>query len=222
MRLGRSTSGTTSEHEYHDDHHDDHRHDGHFSEADGSGAPVYDGRHREADARDRFGGTNFGAAFFGWLVTIAMAVLLTSIVGAVATAVGASGEVSRSEAQQEAGTVGVVAAVVLLAVMLIAYYTGGYVAGRMSRYDGGRQGFAVWIIGLAVTLVAVGLGLLLGSEYNLLDRVSVPRLPVPTDQLGLIGIITAVGVLVGTALAAVAGGKVGHRYHDKVDRAAYR
>lgn len=176
----------------------------------------------DAEARDRFGGINWGAAFFGWLVAVAIAILLTSIVGAVASAVGASANFTQSDAERAAGTIGVVAAAVLLVIMLIAYYTGGYVAGRMSRFDGGKQGVAVWVIGLLVTILAVVLGAVFGAEYNILDRVSLPRMPIPTDQLGWGGIITALAILLGTLLAAMAGGKVGHRYHDKVDRAAYR
>lgn len=176
----------------------------------------------DAEARDRFGGTNIGAAFFGWLVAIGMLILLTGIVGAIASAVGASTQVTQSDAQRQAGTIGIVAAAVLLVIMLIAYYTGGYVAGRMSRFDGGRQGIAVWVIGLLVTLVAAGLGVLFGSQYNVLEQVQLPSLPISTEQLGWGGIITAIAVLVGTALAAFFGGKVGHRYHDKVDRVAFR
>jgi amino acid transporter len=176
----------------------------------------------EADAHDRFGGTNFGAAFFGWLVAIAMTVLLTGVVGAIAAAAGSSVQVSQTDAEREAGTIGLVAAVVLAVVLLVAYYTGGYVAGRMSRFDGARQGLAVWLIGLVVTAIAVGLGLLFGAQYNVLDRVSLPQIPIPTDQLNVAGIVTALVIVVGTALAAVAGGKVGNRYHTKVDRVAGR
>lgn len=203
------------------------------SKSDADERRTDDGRAREdhrrgvgdphdAHARDRFGGTNLGAAFFGWLVAIAMTVLLSSIVGAIATALGAAGVVSQTEAERQAGTIGIVAAVVLLVVMLLAYYTGGYVAGRMSRFDGGRQGIAVWLIGLLVTLLAVVLGWIFGSDYNLLSRVNLPSLPIPSEQLGWGGIITALAILVGTALAAMAGGKVGHRYHDKVDRTVWR
>jgi len=176
----------------------------------------------QAQARDKFGGMNIGAGFFGWLVAIAIAILLTSIVGAIAAAAGASSNVTQSNAQRQAGTIGIVAAIVLLVVLLVAYFTGGYVAGRMSRFDGGKQGLAVWLIGLAVTILALVLGAVFGSQYNILDRVSLPRIPVSTDQLGTGGIITAVVILLGTLLAAMAGGKVGHRYHDKVDRAAVR
>ena len=62
----------------------------------------------------------------------------------------------------------------LLFVLGISYYAGGYVAGRMSRFDGGRQGLGVWMIGLVMTGVAMAVGLLTGAELNLLDRVDVP------------------------------------------------
>jgi amino acid transporter len=175
-----------------------------------------------ARAHDRFGGINWGAAFFGWLVAIALAVLLVSVAGAVSAAVGANTDVTQSEAERKAGTIGVAAAVVLLVVLLVGYYAGGYVAGRMSRFDGGRQGMAVWLIGLLVTLLAIALGAVFGTQYNILDRVDLPRIPVQSDQLGWGAAITAVAVLVLTLLAAALGGKVGHRYHSAVDRAAGR
>lgn len=176
----------------------------------------------DSAARDKYGGINWGAAFFGWLVAIAMTVLLSSIIGAVATGVGNANDLSQTQAQREAGAIGLAAAIALLVVMLLAYFTGGYVAGRMSRFDGAKQGIAVWVIGLVVTLIAVGVGVLLGSQYNILDRVNLPRIPVPTDTATWAGIITAAALVLGTLVAALLGGKVGHRYHDKVDRAAFR
>ncbi len=178
--------------------------------------------HTHGEARERFGGLNIGAAFFGWLVAIAVSILLTSIVGAVAGAVRSSTQITQSEAQRQAGTISLVSAIVLLVVLLVGYYTGGYVAGRMSRFDGGRQGVGVWLIGLVFTIVAIALGAIFGSQYNLLDRVSLPRLPVSSEQLGWGGIITAVAIVALTLLAAFLGGKVGHRYHDRVDRVAGR
>ncbi len=175
-----------------------------------------------AEAQDRFGGTNWGSAFFGWLVAIGLTILLTGIVGAVAAGISDSTQVTQSEAERQAGTIGIVAGVVLLVVLALAYYAGGYVAGRMSRFDGGKQGLAVWIIGLVVTLLAIGLGALFGNQYNIFDRVDLPRLPISTDQLSTGGVITAVAVLVVTLLAAMAGGKMGQRYHNKVDRVAHR
>jgi MFS family permease len=175
----------------------------------------------EERQREKFGGMNWGAAFFGWLVAVAVSVLLTSIVGAVAAAVGSQTRVTQNQAQRQAGTIGIIAAIVLLVVLMIGYYAGGYVAGRMSRFDGGRQGLGVWIIGLVVTLVAVGLGALFGSQYDILGRVNLPAVPVPTNALTWGGVIAGIAVLVGTLIAAIAGGAVGRRYHRRVDNAAY-
>lgn len=185
---------------------------------------VHDTRHDPGHdrARDKFGGLNIGAVFFGWLVAIAVAILLTSIVGAVSAAVGSNTAISQDEAERQAGTIGVVAAIVLLVVLAIGYYAGGYVAGRMSRFDGGRQGIGVWALGLLVTIIALVLGAVFGSQYNILDRVSLPRIPVSTEELGWGGVITAVAVLALTLLAAFLGGKMGHRYHNRVDRLAGR
>ena len=176
--------------------------------------------YREDPAREKFGGANLGAACFGWLVAVGVTALLTGILAVVATALDYSGNVTQSDVQREAGSVTLVIALVLLAVLLVAYYAGGYVAGRMSRFDGGRQGVAVWFVGLLVTVAAAVLGWVAGDQYNLLDRVDVPRIPIPTDSVTLGGIVTGVLVLLGTLVAAIAGGIVGRRYHDRVDRAA--
>ncbi len=174
-------------------------------------------------ARDRFGGANIGAAFFGWMVAVGMTVLLTGILAAVATAVGYAGTFTTSDATSNAATVGLGAAIALLVVLLVAYYCGGYVAGRMSRFDGGRQGLLVWVIALLVTVAAGVLAAVAGDQYNVLDRVDVPRIGLPSaSDVTTAGIVVGLAVLLGTLLAAMAGGKVGQRYHRRVDRAAER
>lgn len=170
-------------------------------------------------ARDRFGGVNPGAAFFGWLSAMGLTILLAGVVAAVASATG--NEWSRADAEAAAGTVGIVSAAVLLGILLVGYFAGGYVAGRMSRFDGGKQGTAVWALGLIVTILAAAAGWVAGNQYNVLDRVDLPQVPIPTDQLTWGGLVVGLLVLVGTLLAAMAGGAIGHRYHDKVDDEAY-
>lgn len=170
-------------------------------------------------AYDRFGGVNPGAAFFGWLGAMGLTALLAGIVAAGATALDR--EWSQADAENAAGTVGLVSAGVLLVVLLIGYFAGGYVAGRMSRFDGAKQGMAVWALGLIVTVLAAAAGWVAGEQYNVLDRVDLPQIPIPSDQLTWGGVATGLLILLGTLLAAMAGGKLGHRYHDKVDDEAY-
>jgi len=174
---------------------------------------------QDSVAREQFGGRNLGACFFGWLVAIGMTILLTGIIGAITAAVGEAATITQSDAEREAGTIGVAAAIVLLVVLAIGYYCGGYVAGRMSRFDGGRQGVGVWLIGLVITIVAGGLGALFGSQYNVLDRVDLPSIPISGDEIGWGAAITAAAAVVLTLLAAMVGGKAGRHYHDRVDRA---
>lgn len=175
----------------------------------------------EESPRDRYGGFTFAAAFFGWLVAVALTVLLAGIVGAVAAAAGATLSLTVSDAESEAGTVGLATGIALLVILFIAYFAGGYVAGRMSRFDGGRQGVGVWALGLIVTLLVVVVGAVFGSQYNIFDRVDMPSLPIPTQALTTGGIIAALVIIVLTLLAAILGGKGGQRYHHKIDRAAF-
>ena len=172
---------------------------------------------REAQ-HDEYGGFNLGAAFFGWLVAIGLTALLTALLSAAGAAIGLT-EVSDAEAQANAETISIVGGALLILVVAVGYYAGGYVAGRMSRFDGGRQGLAVWLIGLVVTIAAVAVGWVFGDQYNVLDRVDLPSIPIPRDQVTVGGILTGIVVLALTLVTSMTGGKVGEHYHRRVDRA---
>jgi hypothetical protein len=173
-----------------------------------------------ARQREEFGGINWGAAFFGWLVAVGLGSLLLGIMAAAGAAIGLT-EVSESEAERNAESIGLGGAIVLLAVLLAAYYCGGYVAGRMSRFDGARQGFGAWLFGILVTIVLTVAAVVLGSEYNVLEQLNLPSLPVGDSTFATGGAITLAIVLLGSLLAAIVGGKAGERYHKKVDRAGF-
>jgi hypothetical protein len=173
-----------------------------------------------ARQRDEYGGINWGASFFGWLVAVGVAALLTSILAAAGTAIGLT-TTSDSALQGAAEELSLGGAIALLVVLLVAYYAGGYVAGRMSRFDGARQGLGTWAIGLVVTIGLAVAAVILGDEYNILERLNLPSLPVGDSTLATGGIIALAAIVLGTVLAAIAGGKVGERYHKKVDRAGF-
>ncbi|HEY7454727.1 MAG TPA: TIGR04086 family membrane protein [Thermoleophilaceae bacterium] len=178
---------------------------------------------RDIRARQRaeYGGLNWGAAFFGWLVAVGIAVILLAILSAAGTAFGLS-EVSESEANSNAEAIGVVGGVLLIAVLAVAYYCGGYVSGRMSRFDGGRQGFGTWVIGLTVTIILAVAGVVFGSEYNVLEQLNLPRIPVEEGTLTTGAAIALAAVVLLTLLAALGGGKAGEHYHKRIDRAGFR
>jgi hypothetical protein len=174
-----------------------------------------------ARQREEYGGINWGAAFFGWLVAVGLGSLLVAILAAAGAAVGLTQNVSSSDATANADTVGLGGAIALLIVLMIAYYCGGYVAGRMSRFDGARQGLGAWLFGLLVTVLLALAAVILGSEYNVLSQLNLPSLPVGESTMTTGGAIALAAVVLGTLFAAVVGGKAGERYHRKVDRVGF-
>ncbi|CAA9213759.1 MAG: hypothetical protein AVDCRST_MAG52-240 [uncultured Blastococcus sp.] len=190
----------------------------------GEGAHSTRGTGRDAvDAqRSRYGGIKWGAAFFGWLSANGLAVLLVALLSAGGVAIGLTqGVPTTDEATDQAGTIGIVGGIVLLVVLFLAYLAGGYVAGRMARFDGARQGIAVWIIGVLVVLALAVAGVVFGSQYNVLQQLNLPRIPIDEGTATTGGIIALVAVLLVTLLGAILGGKLGDRYHRKVDRAGF-
>jgi hypothetical protein len=170
-----------------------------------------------ARQREEFGGFNFGAAFFGWLVATGLAVLLIAILGAAGAAIGLT-QLSEADTRDSAATISIVGGALLILVLAIAYYAGGYVAGRLSRFDGARQGLGGWLFGVVVTILLAAAGAVLGSEYNVLQRLDLPRIPIDEGSLSTGGLIALGAILLATLCTAIVGGKVGERFHRKVHR----
>ena len=170
--------------------------------------------------RDRFGGIRWGSAFFGLLSAIGLAAILLGIVAAAGVTVG----VSKIEdvTKGNADTISLGGAILVLAILALSWFCGGYVAGRMARFDGMRQGIGVWVwtivIGLALAIAAI-IG---GSEYDVFARLNLPNIAVGDQTLTTGGAITLAAGLIVTLIAAMAGGKVGDRFHRRVDRFAAR
>jgi hypothetical protein len=162
-------------------------------------------------------GFKFGAAFFGWLIMVAMLVLLSAVVGGAATAAYYVLGYTRTDLEDNAGTVAISAASAVVLVITFAYYIGGYVAGRLVRFDGMRQGFGVWMISLLLIVLASSAGAFLNSRYDYTARVDRPDLPLTDDTLLTGGLITAAALLMLPLLFALLGGRTGQRYHRKID-----
>ncbi|WP_245160264.1 hypothetical protein [Blastococcus sp. CT_GayMR20] len=199
-----------------------HRDDTVAMRTDGASATRGTARDAVTAQRARFGGIKWGAAFFGWLSANGLAVILIALLSAAGVAFGLAENVDTAdEAAQQAETIGIGGGIAVLVVLFLAYLAGGYVAGRMSRFDGARQGVAVWVIGLLVVLVLAVAGYLVGNEYNVLQQLNLPRIPIDEGTATTAGIVTLVAILLVTLLGAVLGGKLGERFHRKVDRAGF-
>ena len=173
--------------------------------------------------REEHGGIKIGSCFFGWLTATGMALLLTALAAAAGAAVGLATDTQVGEATdtatQQTDTVGVVSGIVLLVIVLVAYYCGGYVAGRMARFDGIKQGFGVWLWAIVIAILVAVIGVVAGAEFNVLKELNgFPRLPIDEGTMTTAGGVAAVAVLVASLVGALLGGMAGMRFHRKVDR----
>jgi uncharacterized membrane protein len=190
-----------------------------------SGASTPKSRRNDVVAaeKERFGGIKWGSAFFGWLTAIGLTVILSALATAIGAGVGAANTAgaqdAANQAQDNAQTIGIVSGIVLAIVLFLAYYCGGYVAGRMARFDGVKQGLAVWLWGIIIAIVLAILAAIAGDQFNLLSRIDgAPSIPVDGSLLTASGIIALVIAVLVPLIGAILGGKAGMHFHRKVDQ----
>jgi hypothetical protein len=169
--------------------------------------------------RQEFGGRiQWEAAFFGLLAAIGLAASLVAMVlgGLVAAGVTSSSEDSAGLVDQMMTGGGAIA----VAILALSYLAGGYVAARMARFDGWRQGLGIWLLSLVIVVAAGVTAWIAGGELNPTDSIALPDNPVDDGPLsGSAWVIVAV-LLVVPLLSALIGGVVGERFHRAVDRVA--
>jgi len=170
--------------------------------------------------RIRFGGISWGSAFFGLLSAIGLAALLLGIVAAAGVAIGVS-EI-KDVTNGDAETIGLGGAILVLAILALSWFCGGYVAGRMARFDGVRQGLAVWVWTVVIGVVLAIAAVIGGSDYDVFAQLNLPNVAVGDQTLTTGGAITLAAACVVTLVFAVSGGKFGDRFHRRVDRFAAR
>ena len=161
------------------------------------------------EARRRFGGIDVPATLAGTIAALGTAVLL----GGLLAGAGRIGYQRGLEGGDELPLGGFVAGLITLA---LAFLMGGWVAGRMARYDGARNGIltAVWFVLLAAIVSA--LGALVDRDYNIFPSVHLPQWfsnDATSNEALLTGILSVLVML----LAGWFGGRIGEAYHRRAD-----
>lgn len=181
---------------------------------------AYDTKTVVAWQKERFGGMKFGASFFGWLAAAGAGVLMTALLASLGAGIGLSASLNPDEVTGRAGTVGVISAAVLLVVIFVAYFCGGYVAGRMARFNGVKQGLGVWLWAIIAAAVVAVLAAITGNQVDASRYLDGgPQIPMSRDALTASGIVAALAALLVALIGAVVGGLSGMRFHRRVDRA---
>src|SRR4051812_8901243 len=93
-------------------------------------------RHVRARQRAEFGGFNWGAAFFGWLVAVGVAALLVGLLAGGGAAIGLTETTTTADVTRKAEEVTLGGGIALLGALLIAYFSGGFGSGPVARLDG--------------------------------------------------------------------------------------
>jgi cytochrome bd-type quinol oxidase subunit 2 len=156
------------------------------------------------------------AVFFGLLAGLGLACLLVLMVLGGLIAAGTSDVGNTAASQVHRLSVG--GGAILVAIVALSYLAGGYVAARMARFDGWRQGLGVWLLTALIVLAVAVSAWLAGGRVNPGDSISLPANPIHEGPLTNGWMAAAVGAVVALA-SAIGGGVVGERFHRAVDRA---
>ena len=170
--------------------------------------------------RQAFGGQiQWEAVFFGLLAAIGLAASLAALVlgGVVAAGVTSFSDTAASFLDPLVTAGGAVA----VAIAALSYLTGGYVAARMARFDGWRQGLGIWVLSLLIGVAVAIAAWIGGGSLDPTESISLPSNPIDQGPLSESGwVILAVALLVPLVFATI-GGVLGERFHRAVDRVGY-
>src|SRR5829696_2363122 len=177
---------------------------------------------REDRLRDMYGGVDWLASFLGFIFSTVLGGVFLAIAGLVLVPFGITPELSGGQI----GASVLTGLAVLGVLIFLTYFFGGYVAGRLARFDGGRNGAMVLVWTFIVVLI-LALAALVFSGFlpagaaesiaNLVERIiSAGR---SLLGAGVVGIVSALAGVLLALLGGFLGGRLGSRYHTEIDRA---
>ncbi len=177
---------------------------------------------REDRLRDMYGGVDWLASFLGFVFAIVLGAVFSAVAGLVLVPFGITPALS-------GGQIGasLITGLALLGVLIfLTFFFGGYVAGRLARFDGGRNGamVLVWMF-IVVLILALAAAIFSGflppamaeGITNLVDRIV--STAGDLAGAGIVGIVAAAAALLLALLGGFLGGRMGSRYHTEIDRA---
>ncbi len=171
---------------------------------------------REARLREVYGGVDWLASFIGCVFALVCGGVLLSLASLVmANLLGLA--INLGGPQFDAT---VITSLVLVGVALfVAYFLGGYVAGRLARFDGGRNGAATVLWGILLSVLLALFGSLLPGLGFVQAFVQDSAIPAASGlaQAGLVGLGVVIGALLLELLGGFLGGRLGNSYHTRID-----
>lgn len=170
--------------------------------------------------KNRYGGGDIVAALMGMLVALGMLALIGALLGAGAAGIDFQPNVIDADGNLE--TVEVVGSLVAIGAVFLAFFVGGFAAGRISRFDDGAlNGLGAALLFVLLVAIFAALGAWVGAEYNAFAATDLPNwfAQFGADDLTLKVIAAAAAGIVAACLAGYIGGAVGSAYNTKVNAA---
>ncbi len=173
---------------------------------------------REARLREIYGGVDWLASFLGCVFAVVCSGFLLALAALVLAPLGFTLDLEG----RQIGAAVITGLAVLGVTLFLAFLFGGYVAGRLARYDGGRNGAmtVAWAFALTLLVGAVG-SFLPGPFFEVLQEfIQSSVLPAigGLTELGLTGAGIIIGALLLELLGSFLGGRLGNRYHTRINR----
>ncbi|MCU1373267.1 MAG: hypothetical protein JWO68_553 [Actinomycetia bacterium] len=181
-------------------------------------ATVESGRDRRRLARDAgYGSTSLPSILAGTLVAFGTVAVVLAVAGAVGAKVGLTTDGISTHEWRRAGIAGAAIATV---VVFLAFFFGGYTAGRMGRRAGLRNGLGVFVLAALVIAVVAGLTAWLGDTSSVRQNLADNGVPTGANTWSDIGIGAAIAAGVAMLIGSILGGIKGERWHGRFVTAA--
>ena len=162
---------------------------------------------------ERFGGVDTPSAIAGMFTALGVLVFLSSLLAAWVG--NLTFQVNQLDPDGVLQEFEVVAFIVLAVVVFVAFFFGGWAAGRMARIDGGINGVAAaaWMLFLIVVFAAVGT--FIGAEFNAFGQAGMPDWisQLDAEDITVGAGVATIAVLLIMFFASWLGGRAGETYH---------
>jgi hypothetical protein len=173
---------------------------------------------REAHLMEAYGGVDWLASFIGSVFALVGGGILLSFSGYLLNFLGFT---LNREQPFILDTAMITGLAVVGLVLFLAYFLGGYVAGRLARFDGGRNGAATVLWGILLYFILALFGTFLPGPLSALlqefGQSSVRPTIAGLTEAGPTGLGIVVGALLLELLGGFLGGRLGNSYHTRID-----
>jgi hypothetical protein len=160
------------------------------------------------------GGFSIPAIVTGTIVAFGAFIVLAAIVGGILAATGIA---ENGITADEVSDVSLGAGIGIVIAQFLAYFWGGYTAGRMARGSGVLNGILVPITAIIIVAILGAIIAAIGNSAGV-NAGDVQQLPLPLGELSDIGTVVGIALLAAMLIAGAFGGAWGQRWHTRLER----